>query len=366
MTELCDIVIPVWNQPEITRNCFESIARFTNSPYKVIVIDNGSDELTKVYLQESSKLFPSYKLIRYEENMGFVKATNSGLREATAEYICLLNNDTIVTQDWLSEMISVMHDKRIGALNPSSNSWGQWPHDRNVQEYAKSLLPEKGKWQETGYCIGFCMMIRKKYLQEIGYLDESFGVGYLEETDFCRRLQSKGYLCARSKAAYVFHLGGESFKKIANSRLMFENNLKLFNKKWGKSIYIAFILNSILADGEIDKINKTMLAACRDSHNVVVYFSSVNSKSIFCDHASLREHNFRKALFSTKVFSHILSRQLKKKKGKDYKLVIVKSGIFYYFLKVLGKISGFKVLRDFDLLFAQNIWREISKKEALT
>jgi len=73
-------------------------------------------------------------------------------------------------------MISVIYDKRVGVLNPPSNSWGQWPHDRSVQEYAKLLLLEKGKWQETGYCIGFCMMIRKKSLQEIGYL---------EETDFC-------------------------------------------------------------------------------------------------------------------------------------------------------------------------------------
>jgi len=97
MTELCNIVIPVWDQPEITRNCFESIARFTDSPYKVIVIDNGSGELTKAYLQESSKLFPCYKLIRNEKNVGFVKAENAGLREAAAGYICLLNNDTIVT-----------------------------------------------------------------------------------------------------------------------------------------------------------------------------------------------------------------------------------------------------------------------------
>jgi len=141
---------------EITKGCFENIAQFTKQPYRVIVVDNGSDEPTKSYLQEASKLFPDYKLIRFETNMGFVKATNVALREVKADYACLLNNDTLVTQGWLSEMILVMQqNKAIGALNPSSNSWGQWPGKTELHEYARTFLGESGKWQETGYCIGF-------------------------------------------------------------------------------------------------------------------------------------------------------------------------------------------------------------------
>lgn len=362
MTEQCDIVIPVWNQLEITKNCFESLRKFTNYPYRLIVIDNGSDKPTSEYLKKCSDFFPSYKLIKFEKNMGFVKAVNSGLSEATAEFICLLNNDTLVTPGWLAEMIAVMYDEKIGVLNPSSNSWGQLPTDGDIQNYAKSLSPLKGKWQETGYCIGFCMMIRKSSLQEVGYLDEAYGVGYLEETDFCRRLQSRGYLCAKAKAAYVFHLGGESFKKILNSRSMYENNLKLFNKKWGKSLRIAVILGGIPVEEDIIKINKMVLSACRDSHAVAVYLRGAIHSAIFNDHASLRIYNLKNNLFNLMVCLHILSRQLKKKKGKDYNLVVVRNSYFYYLIKVLGKLFGFMVICNFDIAYAQDIWHKISRK----
>src|SRR3989338_1707235 len=105
---MCDIVIPVWNQPTFTKECIESIVKNTDVDYRLIIIDNASGEETKSYL-ESLKEQRGLKLllIRNENNLGFLKAANQGMRLSDAQYICLINNDTLVTDGWLSEMIEV-------------------------------------------------------------------------------------------------------------------------------------------------------------------------------------------------------------------------------------------------------------------
>lgn len=94
----CDIIIPVWNHKDITKDCIDSIIRNTVYPYSLILIDNASDADTKTYL-ESLKNNGSIdvKLIRNEENLGFVKAVNQGLKASGAPYVCIMNNDTIAT-----------------------------------------------------------------------------------------------------------------------------------------------------------------------------------------------------------------------------------------------------------------------------
>ncbi|MCX5686631.1 MAG: glycosyltransferase, partial [Candidatus Omnitrophica bacterium] len=102
----CDIIIPVWNQKDITKDCIDSIARNTKYPYCLILIDNASDNDTKRYLEgvrDNNAL--DVILIRNEKNLGFVKAVNQGLKASSAPYICIFNNDTVTTPGWLEEMV---------------------------------------------------------------------------------------------------------------------------------------------------------------------------------------------------------------------------------------------------------------------
>src|SRR3990167_2237474 len=135
----CDIISPIWNQLERTQRCIESLIRHTDYPYRLILVDNASDEPTRRYL-ESLKHDPRVDvlLIRNEENLGNIKAANQGIRASDATYICILDNDTIVTKGWLSEMIAVSRkESNIGIVNPISNSSG-WPPARGqtIDEYA--------------------------------------------------------------------------------------------------------------------------------------------------------------------------------------------------------------------------------------
>src|SRR3989338_2365242 len=102
----CDIIIPVWNQLEDTRECIESIKKYTFYTYKLILIDNASNQETSNYLQGLEKADSNnVKIIRNEKNEGFIKAVNKGISRSDSEYVCILNNDTIVTRGWLKELI---------------------------------------------------------------------------------------------------------------------------------------------------------------------------------------------------------------------------------------------------------------------
>ena len=99
----CDIIIPVWNQLTFTKDCLDSIFKNTvGVDYRIIIIDNASDDKTRDYLNGLKEARPNgITLIRNEKNLGFIKAVNQVIAASNAHYICLLNNDTLVTKGWL-------------------------------------------------------------------------------------------------------------------------------------------------------------------------------------------------------------------------------------------------------------------------
>ena len=119
----CDIIVPIWNELDITKRCIESILENTKFAYHLIIIDNASKPDVRTYLEGIKRKIPDLSLIRNEENLGYVKAINQGLRLADSEFVCLLNNDTIVTDGWLREMVALAdNNPEIGIINPSSNN----------------------------------------------------------------------------------------------------------------------------------------------------------------------------------------------------------------------------------------------------
>src|SRR3989338_488088 len=217
----CDIIIPVWNQPEATKECVDSIFEYTDYPYRLIVIDNGSDKETEGYLKNlKEENETDFVLIRNDSNLGFVKAINQGIRQSDAAYVCVMNNDVIATDRWLGEMVKAMaSDPRIGLVNPSSNTLGQFPREgESIHDYASSLKRSSGETQELYSCRGFCMLLKRKVIEDIGLLDEIYDVGYYDEADYCERAKISGFMAVRAKAAYVYHKERVSFETLGHGR----------------------------------------------------------------------------------------------------------------------------------------------------
>jgi GT2 family glycosyltransferase len=240
----CDIVLTVYDKPQLTGRCLESLARNWRPSDRLIIVDNGSAEETRKFLSQWQKDHTQIdsKILRLEPNQGFLAAANAGLKSAQKQTVCLLSNDTIATAGWLQRMSELMDkDRSIGIINPMSSTFGL--HLQNGQtpdDLAVLAGKEELEFAEGASCVGFCMLIRREVLDKIGYLDPVFSDGYFEDTDLCRRAGKAGFRCGIAKRAYVWHAEHATFKNEERQAL-FARNRSIFEQRWGKAKRQLFV-----------------------------------------------------------------------------------------------------------------------------
>ena len=322
----CDIVIPVWNQLEYTKKCVRSIKLNTTIPYQLIIIDNASDTETATYLYELDRKNHNITVIRNDENLGFIKAVNQGLRQTDAPYICIMNNDTVATSRWLAKMINLAESRSdIGLVNPKCETP---PENMSFNEYAEVLAGNKGKYVETNQCMGFCMLIKRELISKIGLLDEVYGVGGFDDTEFSMRAHKLGYKCVSASDAYVFHDWHTSFNKAGNREELVKRNEKIFFGRWGKHLRIAYPILNDSEKGFADDIC-TSIGLAREWNWVHAWFSANKKLGSRIDSLSLPKHQSlrmfylgkNKVIFSVAVLCKLIERSLKKKKHYDAVLI---------------------------------------------
>jgi glycosyltransferase involved in cell wall biosynthesis len=184
-------VIVTQNQLDYTRHCVESVRAHTQVPYELIFVDNSSTDGTVEYLRS----LPGATVIVIGTNRGFPAAANQGIGAAKGRQILLLNNDCVVPRDWLQRMLAVLaREPRVGLVGPCSNSVSgpqRIPVDyeglESLNRFAReSAGRHRGAVEETDRLVGFCLLIRREVVDEIGLLDKRFGVGCFED-DSCWR-----------------------------------------------------------------------------------------------------------------------------------------------------------------------------------
>ncbi|MBI5143642.1 MAG: glycosyltransferase family 2 protein [Candidatus Omnitrophica bacterium] len=261
----CDIIIPIWNQPEFTKDCISHIIKNTHSPYRLILINNASDHKTRDYLEGLKNVNgPELIMMCNDENLGFVKAVNQGLKISSAPYICILNNDTIPADGWLEKMLDFAEiHKDVGLINPQCDG-----HlDTSIEAYAKDREKYRGIYMEMNQCQGFCMLIKREVIDKIGYLDESFGIGGFDDTDFSMRAYRAGYRSVCIYDSYVYHRQHKSFNALQTKRerIVKENEAIYFNK-WGRHLRIAYVVTpaEIRNDIRLKEIILKILSLARE------------------------------------------------------------------------------------------------------
>lgn len=297
----CDIIIPVWNELESTRRCIKLLKDNTRYPYRLIVVDNGSQEATRAYLDGLKEHFPGYLLIRNNTNSGFVKAVNQGITSSSGQYLCLLNNDAYVRGGWLTSLIETLEEgpKEIGIANPTSNVFGKDSPDG-----------KNGEFQELDSGRGFCMLIKREVVEKIGLFDEIYRMGYFEEKDFSRRAIKAGYISVRSKASYVEHRDRLSFDKLGNRDEIFKRNENIYNKKWGKPINIAFVNPD---EPDIKEKQNAVNSFLKKGHYLYIFSKKKRDFPAFKDHVNIKYFPVGKLFFNYIVLSKLWKRRRKKK-----------------------------------------------------
>ena len=238
------IIIPTHNNLQLTHLCIEGIFRNTSWPdYEIIVVDNASTDETRGYLQELAARHDNVRLIFNEQNEGFARANNQGIAEATGEYLVLLNNDTIPTRGWLTTMIRYLEaHPDVGMIGPATNLAGneakidvEYTNIEDMEAFAERYTRDHTGQAFALSMLGFfCAVIPRRVIDQVGLLDERFGIGMFEDDDFSLRVQRAGYRLVCTDAAFVHHFHSASWRRFREQEYlrMFNANREKFEQKW--------------------------------------------------------------------------------------------------------------------------------------
>lgn len=234
------IVIPSYNQKAWLKRCIRSIRQFTTEPYEIIVIDNGSTDGTAQYLKETDTSL-RYRLL--SSNTGFAAGVNQGLKMSRGETVLLMNNDILVTVNWLSNLLKALQSyTNHGLVGPVTNyiSGSQKidVHYRNEKELHQFAIQnnqsDRRRWRLTDRLVGFCMLMRRDTLTRIGFMDEGFELGNCEDDDYGLRARLLGYRLLICEDAFIHHEGSVSMRALKEQfQQVYERNLAYYRKKWG-------------------------------------------------------------------------------------------------------------------------------------
>ena len=184
--------------------------------YEIIVVDNNSQDKSVGMVK---KLFPKVKTIENTENYGFPKGNNIGMKIAmktkNTEFILLLNNDTEVTKDWLKGMIKVADsDGKIGIVGPKHILLnGETQKSCYNYRYGLSKRFAPKKMEEVDCVAASCMLIKRKVVDKIGFLDENFSPIYFEDIDYCFRAKKVDFKIIYVPESTIYHHKGITMKK---------------------------------------------------------------------------------------------------------------------------------------------------------
>lgn len=241
---MVSIVIPVYNQIQYTYLCLRSILQHTTDvSYEVIIADDVSTDATE-HLNEFAE---NLVICRNTTNQGFLRNCNQAAKAARGKYIMFLNNDTQVTEGWLSSLVDLIEsDDTIGMVGSKlvypdgrlQEAGGIIWSDGSGWNYGRLDDPDKAEYnyvKDVDYISGAAILLSRKLWQQIGGFDERFAPAYCEDSDLAFEVRKAGYRVVYQPRSKVIHFEGISNGTDVNGtglkRYQVENSEKL-KEKW--------------------------------------------------------------------------------------------------------------------------------------
>lgn len=265
------VLILNFNGYEDTKKCLATLHNLYDKKYqfKTVIIDNGSCNEELRLLKDLLIKYPRIILLENGKNIGFAAGNNVGIRYALlhgADYVLLLNNDTVVTQEFLSILMNGNGDITAPVILYKS-SRGKWVYDyggkinwwtgrthhiesisRNHYKTYSSSESEKfslrSNNKKVDYVSGCCMLVKREVFKRIGFFDEKFFF-YFEDADFCVRAKQAGCHIFVHPEALITHTLSGSIGKWTNKAIYFNlcGNLQFIIKhlKWRIPVGLLYL-----------------------------------------------------------------------------------------------------------------------------
>jgi GT2 family glycosyltransferase len=233
LTPELSVIFVNWNGGGLLRRAVESVERFAPSlPFEIVVVDNASTDGSRDWLRS---LGQRVRLVENEENLGFSKANNQGIRTSRAPFVFLLNTDAEVRAGTIDKLIETLRsDGRAGAcaprlVNPDGTLQPSvWRNPPTAWETLLSglklyrLIPRRARgrlllgtfWDHSErrrvpMLPGTALLVRRRTIEDVGALDEGFHM-YFEDVEWSLRMVRGGWHLVFEPAAVVMHHGGQS------------------------------------------------------------------------------------------------------------------------------------------------------------
>jgi N-acetylglucosaminyl-diphospho-decaprenol L-rhamnosyltransferase len=231
------IVIPVFNQLHFTKICIESLQATLLRDGEIIVIDNGSSDGTAEYLLG----FSNIRIITNGGNLGCAVAWNQGVKASNGSWIAILNNDIILSTNWLDGLLDFAREKNVDIVSPA---FREGEYNYNIAAYSREYVQRMYSVARMGIAQGICFVVRRRVFDKIGLFDENFKIGQSEDTDFFRRARIAVFTLGTTGRSFIHHFGSitqDSIRKKGNVKSYKAENRSYFRRKWRLTWWKRFL-----------------------------------------------------------------------------------------------------------------------------
>ena len=234
MTEpLISIIILNYNGLNDLKECFDSLYNLNYKNLELVFVDNNSQDKSVEFVEEN---YEDVKIVKLKKNYGFAQGNNYGVSQSNGEYIILLNNDTVVDKNWVSELVKIASSsKNIGVVGSkiyyfddritinfagsSNNIFGQCTQTGDNRTDSKLL----NKVRKSFFACGAAMLFKREVYQKIGLFDPKYFI-YYEDADFCWRAWIFGYDVLFGPKSFLYHKIGRVMRNYKQKKYLGERN----------------------------------------------------------------------------------------------------------------------------------------------
>lgn len=331
------IVIVGFNSKKYLKSCFESIKKSSYKNFKIIFVDNFSNDDSAVYIKKN---YPDIILIKNKHNYGFAKGNNIGIKKVLAlkcDYVFVLNPDTILDDDCLTKLAKKANQKSIlqpliliyerGKKTNLINTTGNYLNYLGFS-YCNNYRKKISKIEvidDIPSASGAAMFIPSNIIKKVGLFDELFFM-YHEDLDLCWRARIAGFNIKLISRAKVWHK--YSFSKNKEKMFQAEKNRLLFIFKNFQNKTILLILPMLIINEFLlivySLLNKWLLFKLKTYIEIIFQIpKTVKNRILIQNHRLINDNKLKKYINSDISFSELDSALL-----MPYNLILK----FYWFI----------------------------------
>lgn len=231
---LVSIIIPTFNNAQYLESCVNSILLHQSTPgiYKIIIVNNGDEKSVKPCLN------PEVKIIQAGKNLGWEGGLKEGLKYADTPFVVFMNDDTYIpfsSSAWLWRLLQNFEDPKVAAVGPVSNI---------VMGMQNIFIPGAIQKFDVNFLIGYCMMVRKDYLEQVGGIDDSYP-NHGDDIDLSIRFKEAGFKLVADRSVFVYHHGFKTGQRLLGSKWnsieMTERSNHRLIRKHGLKVFMKYI-----------------------------------------------------------------------------------------------------------------------------